>query len=576
MEITHMNRTKKTLHLNKIILLIVMIGYMAILCLLLLMDWYLIQNHHTEARRRELEVVENYVNRSEEALTDIDHEMYEIYTNNANFQILQNEQSEVLAFSNAYELRETLNYRSLVEEDIGGFFIYYNNREVSWYYTKADKIRSELGTQINQIIKDELKNAEQSRHWVSVILENNVYLAIIYEKKKAAVAGVYSMENVEELLKNNSCANTEVILMENDIVYKNRELAERLELSDLTGKYEDAFQVRRYNYQICGMRIPNTELWVFTAYPITLWSIINIWQLILLLVTAVSCGAVIIMYGFIKREVVYPIRQLTAAMGMIKNGENREIPSLGSRFQELQEVNDTLNEMVRELKQQKLLVYEEIIEKQKAQMQYLQLQLKPHFYLNGLKTLNALAVEKQTDKIQELIMNLSKHLRYLLQTEQETVYLHLELDFVQNYIELQKHITGRPVFCTVTADDKAKNWKVPTLAVQTFVENSVKYARLGGGSIPLEIQVTAECLETEEGVWLDLLIRDNGQGYPEEILKEINNDPKAGIRSVGINNIKRRCQFLYGGRIEYRFENEDGAVSELILPEGQNERIVSR
>ena len=179
----------------------------------------------------------------------------------------------------------------------------------------------------------------------------------------------------------------------------------------------------------------------------------------------------------------------------------------------------------------------------------------------------ALAQEKQTDRIQELILNLSKHLRYLLQAEQETVLLHKELEFVQNYVELQKHITGRPVFCTITSEERVRDWKVPMLAVQTFVENSIKYARLGGGSIPLEIQITAECLETEEGNYLDLIIRDNGHGYPEDILEEINGDPKVGIRSVGINNIKRRCQFLYGEKAEYRFENEDGAVSELVLPE---------
>ena len=111
-------------------------------------------------------------------------------------------------------------------------------------------------------------------------------------------------------------------------------------------------------------------------------------------------------------------------------------------------------------------------------------------------------------------------------------------------------------------------WKVPTLIVHTFVENSVKYAHLGGGSIPLKIQVSADILETEEGEYLDLIIRDNGQGYPEDILEEINGDTRIGIRSVGINNIKRRCQFLYGQQAEYHFETDQGAVSEIVLPGG--------
>ena len=86
----------------------------------------------------------------------------------------------------------------------------------------------------------------------------------------------------------------------------------------------------------------------------------------------------------------------------------------GGSFLEFTEVRQTLEKMVRELEEQKNLTYEEIIEKQKAQMQYLQLQLKPHFYLNGLKTVNALAMAHEDEKIQELVLNLSEHLRYLL------------------------------------------------------------------------------------------------------------------------------------------------------------------
>ena len=118
---------------------------------------------------------------------------------------------------------------------------------------------------------------------------------------------------------------------------------------------------------------------------------------------------------------------------------------------------------------------------------------------------------------------------------------------------------------------------VPILAVQTFVENSVKYARLGGSSMPLLIQITASCLQTEEGNFLDLIVQDNGYGYPEEILEEINGDASSGNRCVGINNIKRRCKILYGERAEYSFANCDGALSELIIPERswENERTVS-
>ena len=104
------------------------------------------------------------------------------------------------------------------------------------------------------------------------------------------------------------------------------------------------------------------------------------------------------------------------------------------------------------------------------------------------------------------------------------------------------------------------------------MENSIKYARLGDSRIPLEIQVTASYLSTEEGGYLDLMIQDNGQGYPEDILEEISGETVVGKRNVGINNIKRRCQILYGEKAEYNFASYHGALSELILPEREAEQ----
>lgn len=554
---------KRLIQLNKTIVITFMIGYIAILFLLLLLDWYLIRNYQAGGRREEREALQKYIDRTAEAMKDIDHEMYEVYNDNPNFQILQKETSGVIAFGNAYDLRETLRYRCLVKEDMDGFFIYYNNCETSWYYTKNEKIKQGNGVLLNSAIQGNLKDGEQIRHWVSIALEDQLYQVIIYKKERAAVAGVYSMENAAALAH----GQTQVILIDNGIVYGDRDLANKLRLVKLAKEEGDFIQTIESNYQICGMRVPSTELWVYTLYPITIWNMVNMQQILLLFITAFSMVAIVAMYGFMKKEIVRPIRQLTGTMDTIKKHEGREIPPLNTHFLELQEMNQTLEEMVRELEEQKLLVYEEIIEKQKAQMQYLQLQLKPHFYLNGLKTINALAIGNQTDKIQELILALSKHLRYLLQTEREVVTLEQELNFVRNYVELQNHMTGRPVRIQIMADKNTMDWLVPTLIVYTYVENSVKYAQLGGG-IPLEIEVVAECLETELGEYLDLIVRDNGQGYSEDILEEINGDAKVGIRSVGINNIKRRCQFLYGERMEYHFETEQGAVSEMVVPRG--------
>lgn len=568
---------KKTLYLNRTILLIVMVGYSAFLVLMLLMDWYLIRNYQMENEKAEQRVVTSYINKIQDSMDKIDRQLSDIYADDGNFQNLQKNQKEVEEYGSAYELKESLRKRMLVDENLSGFYIFYNGKQKVWYQTDNDQISAQNARMIKDILQQHILNNEIERSWFAITVGEDNYLAIDFEKENAAIFGIYSMQNVDTVIRESMGKNVQIILAECGAIKKNKELAKTLNLETYIMESSDEFHDIIKNYRVYGHRIPNMEMWMCVTYPIRFWDMMNVQQLFLLLLTGISIIAVIMMYVFMRHQVVSPLHQLTNNMNMIRMGESDRIPPIECRFYEIQEADETLGEMVEELKKQKLLVYEEIIEKQKAQMQYLQLQLKPHFYLNGLKTLNALAMENQTGKMQDLILNLSKHLRYLLQAERELVPLYMELDFVENYVAMQKHVSGRPVSCEINKDGDVDNWMVPILAVQTFVENSVKYARLGGSSMPLLIQITASCLQTEEGNFLDLIVQDNGYGYPEEILEEINGDASSGNRCVGINNIKRRCKILYGERAEYSFANCDGALSELIIPERsrENERTVS-
>ena len=568
---------KKTLYLNRTILLIVMVGYSAFLVLMLLMDWYLIRNYQMENEKAEQRVVTSYISKIQDSMDKIDRQLSDIYADDGNFQNLQKNQKEVEEYGSAYELKESLRKRMLVDENLSGFYIFYNGKQKVWYQTNTDKISAQNSRIIKDILQQHIANNENERSWFSITIEEDNYLAIDYEKENAAIFGIYSMQNVDTVIHESMGKDVQIILEEFGAIKKNEELGKKLNLESYIKESSDEFHEIIQNYRVYGHRIPNMEMWMCVVYPIRFWDMMNVQQLLLLLLTGVSVIAVVVMYFFMRKQVVQPLHQLTDNMNAIRRGEDERISPIVCRFYEIQEADETLGEMVEELKKQKLLVYEEIIEKQKAQMQYLQLQLKPHFYLNGLKTLNALAMENQTGKMQDLILNLSKHLRYLLQAERELVPLYMELDFVENYVAMQKHVSGRPVSCEINKDGDVDNWMVPILAVQTFVENSVKYARLGGSSMPLLIQITASCLQTEEGNFLDLIVQDNGYGYPEEILEEINGDASSGNRCVGINNIKRRCKILYGERAEYSFANCDGALSELIIPERswENERTVS-
>ena len=85
----------------------------------------------------------------------------------------------------------------------------------------------------------------------------------------------------------------------------------------------------------------------------------------------------------------------------------------------------------------------------------------------------------------------------------------------------------------------------------------------------LEIDVRASVLRSGADTFADLTVEDNGSGFPENVIKEIN-DPDSPLYAqhhVGINNIKKRMSLIYGDSVLYAFFNRDiGSVSEIFIP----------
>lgn len=553
--------------------LIMMAGYTALLLLLLFMDFYLVSDYQNRSREAERELLSDASEKVEKARKDLDEILYDIYSQNKSFDALTTLLPETEVYSNAYEVFDALKSRLFLQENMHGYYIFYGAFQKCLYQCDREVISFDSQREIKEKIAAGLIGTGNGGSWQTIVTEEGVFCELTYVKGNAAISGVFSLNDTLETLARLAGGGAESFAAEEGKILYGPETQIAHSLAEETKKQENYFRYWKANRYIYGRRIENSSLWLCMSIPCKLWTYMNVPQLFLIIVTGISVLAVFFLYRFIRKELVWPLRGLTDTMNRIRQGEWDARPNTNVHLEEIREVGETLTAMVSEIEKQKMRSYEETIEKQKAQMQYLQLQLKPHFYLNGLKTLNALTMAKDWEKSQELIIHISEHLRYLLTTERELVTLRAELNYVRNYIELQKSMTGRPVGCEIEEEEGLSEYLVPTLCVQTFVENSVKYAKLGAPQLELFIQISVQLLATEEGAFLDIIISDNGDGYPDNILEEINADAQKGSRSVGINNLKRRCALLYDNRAEYNFFNNAGAVSELILPvrEGQTD-----
>ncbi|MDY4192071.1 MAG: histidine kinase, partial [Oscillospiraceae bacterium] len=264
-----------------------------------------------------------------------------------------------------------------------------------------------------------------------------------------------------------------------------------------------------------------------------------------------------------------PLSTLVDAMNGIRSGDldtQMKVPASGEEFRL---AADTFNSMTREIKRLKMDIYEEKLLRQKTKQQYYQLQIKPHFFMNSLNMIYQFAQVKNFELVQKLTLHLSAYFRYSLKSEAEQVTLREELAHVENYLEIQK--IRYPYNLRVTLDiEPETTWiGVPPLILQTFIENSIKYA-VNMDEVT-EIGITARKAAGEKGSCLELCVFDDGPGFPQSVLEALENGQRidgGGREHLGIYNVQQRLWLIYQGYGDISFENREphGALIKIWIP----------
>lgn len=280
-----------------------------------------------------------------------------------------------------------------------------------------------------------------------------------------------------------------------------------------------------------------------------------------------SVGSLVAYVSYTKQQVSVPLKKLQETIRRIEAGHTEEkLDSTGEKA-EIAEVYHTFNSFIDNILHLKLEAYETRISQQHTELQYLRLQLRPHFFLNSLKRLYALAQENQMEDVQEYILCLSTHYRFLIYDTTNTISLKDEMKHVQNYLQLQQIGYHLQIHCDITMEVNPNLIRVPPLIVQSFVENSIKYAILPGKQ--LHISIRAKVLVHDGNTYLNLTCTDNGPGFPQKIIREIEESENEFTKKhVGFNNLMHRLALIYDEKSYIYIYNtaKGGATVDLLIP----------
>lgn len=258
-----------------------------------------------------------------------------------------------------------------------------------------------------------------------------------------------------------------------------------------------------------------------------------------------------------------PLSEMVQTMKRVGKGEWDIAVRSSHGIIEFDELTGSFNEMLREIENLKILNYESKIRYQKADLQYLQLQIKPHFYVNALNIIYSLAQVRDYKLIQKMTSALVEYSRYMFQDAVTLVALSKELQHVKNYMEIQQLRYSDCIIYEEQVEERAIKALVPPFLVQSFVENSVKYAFQH--QTTMKVQVRASVDEERESLILE--VRDNGNGYPDEVLKDLHGaSDEKGEYHIGLRNVSERLLLIYGEAASIQLSNENGALTVVNIP----------
>jgi hypothetical protein len=177
-----------------------------------------------------------------------------------------------------------------------------------------------------------------------------------------------------------------------------------------------------------------------------------------------------------------------------------------------------------------------------AQLEALQLQLRPHFLFNALNAISAMVYE-DAGAADRMVGRLSEFLRQVLRSGgKNEVPLREELDLLELYLDIMRARFEDKLQCSVEAGKAVERALVPQLILQPVVENSMRY-----GADPVSGRIQVAVRAQRVGTELSLEITDGGP---------VANPSHTNGHGVGLKNLEARLERLYGaaGRlsIEHR------------------------
>ena len=488
------------------------------------------------------------------------------YTKNVNEYGDKNELKKYLASINMATLLES----KLLSTDVIEC-VFFSSPVNDIYLTRFNSLidwRQKLG--IDDFVKstDTFQNDATSDEWHLVSIGNVSYLMQVYALNDVNIGIMVRISRYAQAIENTTNQeDVEYIFTDNNgtILATGRYvLLDKREKIELSPEVINDFEGK---YQIITMPIKEAEINLSSVRDSSdIYYGIDTTQWIIIIFGLFSVVVVVISVFYLRRFIIDPVKRLVYATNEVEKGNLDHRVEKETSSSEFELLVHSFNSMVSEIESLKILSYEEELEKRKSELKYLQMQIRPHFYLNAINTISSLSLQNKNREIRKFIAALSNYLRYLFADNLALVTVKNEISHAVDYIKLQQIKYPHMIFYMAEVKKGCEEFMLPKFLVQTFVENIFKHAF--NGEEMLSVFINTQLLEREGEEYVKITIEDNGEGFDEKYI----NGEISETENIGINNVKKTLALTYGRDDLLQLSNIEsgGARVEVIIPDIRN------
>ena len=547
-----------------------------LLVLFLVFGGYIIGQYGNIYEREHEIITADYVHGLSHDIDMLESYVESIYGNNVHYQMLKRPQiTESQWMQATYYLNNNFRAKADTLDYFGGVF---------YYDEKWDSLRSEFSGypyegdayRLNQEIKQQMRAHVNDKMPGKIIVtyEKETYLLYVLGERGKLLGYLINLSRYFVSRENMQFVIAD--LAGNILVNQGDRI---LDDSSVVSEIVKDTNKSGFAYVFSRKDVENQELQVILIYrdeKMAFWNRIEFW-LLFILIPFISFVVLGNTYRFVRKIIYQPIDHFVHRLTEMKKGELPKdfgVEREKERVEEICLINEKLDELIAEMRQLEQDNYKREKEANAALLQYYQIQVSPHFFLNCLNIMASLLDEQDVGTVKTMIYSVSSHFRYVFQDYNSQVALEEEINEVNAYCNIYMIKNALPLLLQVQTCDEAKGYKVPILCIQTFVENSIKYAKRKDQV--LSITIKTDRIEDAGEVYIRINISDNGAGYLPEELEQLNRPVREfqyHSSHVGVDNIKYRIFLLYGERARLYFYNSPagGAVTEILLPQEEHE-----